>query len=151
MRIYEEMFILDPAVTEEQVDSVVAQIEEVVKESGGSVDKVERWGIRRLAYRVQRREEGFYVLAQFSAGSRAVREIERRLRVDELVLKFLTVRIDEKMKWLEKRKKVREKRAAKRPQASAPAPAAPAVPAAPAEAVVRPGTPLREDETEGGD
>ncbi len=145
MRIYEEMFILDPAAAEEQVDSVVAQIEEVVKESGGSVDKVERWGLRRLAYRVQRREEGFYVLVQFSAGSRAVREIERRLRVDERVLKFLTVRIDEKMKWLEKRKKVREKRAAKRPQMSAPAPAAPA------EAVVRPGTPLREDETEGED
>lgn len=145
MRIYEEMFILDPAAAEEQVDSVVAQIEEVVKESGGSVDKVERWGLRRLAYRVQRREEGFYVLVQFSAGSRAVREIERRLRVDERVLKFLTVRIDEKLKWLEKRKKVREKRAAKRPQMSAPAPAAPA------EAVVRPGTPLREDETEGED
>ncbi len=146
MRIYEEIFILDPKATDEQVDAAVAQIEEVVKEADGSIDKVDRWGVRKLAYRVAKREEGYYVLVQFSAGSKAVREIERRLRVDESVLKHLTVRIDEKLKWLEKRKKIREKREAKKPQAGPPpaaaAPGAPAKPATPA-----PGTPAETDES----
>ena len=100
MRIYEELFILDPKAADEQIDSVVAQIEETVKGAGGAIDKVEKWGVRRLAYRVQKRDEGYYVLVQFSSGAKAVREIERRLRVDENVLKYLTVRIDEKLKWL---------------------------------------------------
>ena len=135
MRIYEELFIVDPDATDEQIDGVVGQIEEIVTGAGGKIDKVDKWGVRKLAYRIKKREEGCYVLVQFSSDAKAVREIERRLRVGELVLKYLTVRIDEKMKWLEKRKKIREKRAARRPK-PAPAPAhahaGPAVPAAPA-------------------
>ncbi len=136
MRIYEELFILDPNVQDEQVDAVVGQIEDVVKGAGGTVDKVDRWGVRKLAYRVQKRDEGFYVLVQFSSGAKAVHEIERRLRVDENVLKYITVRIDEKLKWLEKRKQIREKRAARKPQAAPPSPKTPSEPAA-----ARPGAP----------
>lgn len=138
MRIYEELFIVDPKATEEQTDAVVAQIEDVLKAAGGSIDKVDKWGLRKLAYRVKKQTEGFYVLVQFSAtGMAVVREIERKLRVDEVVLKYLTVRIDEKLKWLEKRKKIREKRAARKPQpARAEAKAAPKEPAA-----VAPGAP----------
>ena len=132
MRIYEEVFILDPKATDEQVDAVDAQIEEVIKEGGGSIDKVDRWGVRKLADKIQKRTEGLYILVQFTAAARTVREIERRLRVDESVLKYLTVRIDEKLKWLEKRKKVREKRATKKPQAGPPPPAQPASPSSPA-------------------
>ena len=138
MRIYEELFIVDPNATDEQTDAVVAQIEEVVKAAGGSIDKVDKWGIRKLAYRVKKQTEGFYVLVQFSAtGIAVVREIERKLRVDEVVLKYLTVRIDEKLKWLEKRKKVREKRAARKPPPTRAEPKA--APKEPAAAV--PGTP----------
>ncbi len=133
MRIYEELFIVDPGLPEEEIDAVVGLIEDVVKEAGGAIEKVEKWGRRKLAYRIQKKEEGYYVLVQFSAAGSTVKEIERRLRVDERVMRYLTVRIDEKLKWLEKRRKQREKRMAKRPQAAQPAAAQPAAaPGAPA-------------------
>ncbi len=151
MRIYEELFIVDPKATEEQIDGVIGQIEEFVREAGGTIDKVDKWGIRKLAYRINKREEGYYVLVQFSAGAETIRELERRLRVEELVLKYLTVRIDEKLKWLEKRKKIREKRAARRPKpAPAPSRAAPAEPAAPVPGAPAPAEETEEKESSGG-
>lgn len=148
MRIYEELFIIDPDATDEEIDAVIAQIEEVVTGAGGAIDKVEKWGIRKLTYRINKRGEGVYVLVRFSAAAEVVREIERRLRVHEQVMKYITVRIDEKLKWLEKRKKIREKRAARRPTpaAAAPAPAPAAAPSAPAPAV--PGAPVKEQKQE---
>lgn len=131
MRIYEELFIVRPEATEEEIDQAVEQIGQVVSNGGGAVEKVEKWGVRKLAYRVQKQTEGYYVLMQFTTSPDAVKEIERRLRVSDLVLKFLTVRIDEKLKRLEKRRKEREKRVARRP-----APAAPIPPAPPAEEVM---------------
>ena len=95
-----------------------------------TIDKAEKWGVRKLAYRVAKHNEGQYVLLQFSAGPETVKELERRLRVSDLVLKFLTVRIDEKLKRIEKRRKAREKRAARKPVAppQAPAVASPLMP-----------------------
>ena len=95
--------------------------------AGGSVDKVDKWGKRRLAYRVDKYREGTYVLFQFSGEPNVVKELERRLRVSDVVLKFLTVRIDETLKRLDKRKKERDKRAAKR-ALNAPATPVPAQP-----------------------
>lgn len=146
-RIYEELFILRPDITEEEVTPVIEQVRGIVTQAGGTVDKEERWGVRKLAYRIEKRAEGYYVLIQFSAPANSVKELERRLRVNDAVLKFLTVRIDEKLKWLEKRKKEREKRAARRPApvAATPAPAdaegRPVMPAAPAPAPAMPGAP----------
>ena len=146
MRIYEELFIIRPDATDEEIDPLVEQVSGIVTGSGGNVEKTEKWGVRRLAYRIQKRSEGNYILLQFTAGPDTVKEIERRLRVSDLVLKFITVRIDEKMKRIEKRKKAREKRAARRPApqaVTAPAtPAVPAIPAVPAEpAIPMPGAP----------
>ena len=156
-RIYEELFILRPDITDEEVTPVIEQVRTLITNAGGTVDKEERWGVRKLAYRIEKRAEGFYVLIQFSAPAPTVKELERRLRVNDAVLKFLTVRIDEKLKWLEKRKKEREKRAARRPAPVA-APAAPAdemaarpmmpaapgspMPAAPAPAAAEPAVPV---------
>src|ERR1700761_1915536 len=131
-RIYEELFIVRPDATDEEIDPLVEQLTTTIAAKGGNVDKSEKWGVRKLAYRVQKRNEGFYVLLQFTAKPETVRELERRLRVSDMVLKFLTVRIDEKLKKIEKRKKQREKRAARKP-ALAPAPAA-ASPLSPHEA-----------------
>ena len=146
MRVYEELFIVRPDATEEEIDPLVEQVSGIVTGTGGNIEKTEKWGVRRLAYRVQKRSEGNYILLQFTAGPDTVKEIERRLRVSDLVLKFITVRIDEKMKRIEKRKKAREKRAARRPApqaVTAPAtPAVPAIPAVPAEpAIPMPGAP----------
>jgi small subunit ribosomal protein S6 len=111
MRIYENLFIVKPDASEEETDAFIEQMKTVVTNAGGTVDKVEKWGKRKLAYRVLKYREGSYVLVQFSAAAETVREFERRLRVSDLVVKFLTVRIDETLKRLEKRKKERDKRA----------------------------------------
>jgi small subunit ribosomal protein S6 len=145
MRIYEELFILRPDSTEEEIDQQVEQLTHLITNQGGSINKSEKWGIRKLAYRVQKRTEGFYVLLQFSAKPETVKELERRLRVSDFVIKFLTVRIDEKMKKIEKRRKQREKRAARKPAPPVPAPSMPGmepVAAGPSPGAPMPGAPV---------
>ncbi len=150
-RIYEEMFIIRPDATEEEITPIVEQLRSTVTSAGGTVDKEERWGVRKLAYRVEKRNEGYYVLMQFTAGAQTVKEVERRLRVNDNVLKYMTVLIDEKLKKIEKRRKEREKRAARKPApvvaspaapAEATAPAMPAAPAAPIPGAPMPGAPV---------
>ena len=126
MRIYEELFIVKPDAAEEEIDQFIEQMKSVVTGSGGSVDKADKWGKRRLAYKVDKYREGAYVLFQFNAQPETVKEFERRLRVSDLVIKFLTVRIDQTNKRLEKRKRDRDKRA-RRKATAAPAPAQPSV------------------------
>lgn len=148
MRIYEELFIVRPDAPEEEIDPLIEQLRGVISHAGGTLDKVEKWGVRRLAYRIAKHSEGYYVLLQFSAQADTVKEIERRLRVADLVIKFLTVRIDEKLKWLEKRRKIREKRAARRPAPApvasmGPSPAVPGEPASPVPGAPAPGEPTQ--------
>src|SRR5581483_10339017 len=128
-------FIAKPDAPDEEVDQYVEQLRTHLTNAGATVDKVEKWGKRRLAYRVDKYREGAYVLFQFSAEPETVKELERRLRVSDLVIKFLTVRIDETLKRLEKRKKDRDKRAAKRATA-----APPSAPGAPVHPMDMPGT-----------
>jgi small subunit ribosomal protein S6 len=129
MRIYEELFIVRPDATPEEVDPFIEQLKNVITHTGGTLDKADKWGVRKLAYRVLKYNEGQFILLQFKAQPETVKEIERRLRVADLVLKFITVRIDEKLKRIEKRRRARDKRAARRPAPpSAPPPSAPALP-----------------------
>lgn len=137
MRIYEELFIVRPDTPEEEIDAFIEQLSGVITADGGTVDKVEKWGVRRLAYLVEKLNEGYYVLIQFSAGATVAKELERRMRVTEFVMKFITVRVDERMKKIEKRRKAREKRAKRRP-----APTSAAAPAAPAPGAPSPGGPM---------
>jgi len=139
MRIYEIMFIVRPDVPEEDLDKLIAQFEGIVTSTGGKVQKAEKWGRRRLAYEVKRCREGQYILFTIECDPPTVKEFERRLKVADPVVKFLTVRVDQELKRLAKVKKKRELRAARRrkpapaaaPGAGAPAtvPAAPSIPA----------------------
>lgn len=132
MRTYEELFIVRPDAPEEEIDAYIGQIKDLITNGKGSIEKAEKWGVRKLAYRVAKQNEGNYVLIQFSSTPELVREIERRMRVTDMVIKFITVRIDEKQKKIEKRKKARDKRAARKPPpAPAPALGLPAEPPAP--------------------
>jgi small subunit ribosomal protein S6 len=124
MRVYEELFIVRPDATPEEVSPLVEQLKSIITAQGGTLDKQENWGVRRLAYKLQKHSEGQYILLVFTAQASTVHELERRLRVNDMVIKFITVRIDEKMKRIEKRKKAREKRAARKPVAPAPVPSA---------------------------
>ena len=142
-RIYEELFIIRPDATDEEIDPFLEQIKHTITEGKGTVDKVDKWGVRRLAYRVKKRNEGIYVLIQFAAGPDVVKEVERRMRVSDLILKFINVRIDEKLKKIEKRKKIREKRASRKPppMVATPAAAMPAIPGAEQPPHAMPGAP----------
>ena len=130
MRIYEVLFIIRPDVPEEELDGIVEPLKSVVTTAGGAIDKVDKWGKRRLAYRVQKYRDGYYMLLQLSTENTVdtVKEVERRLRVSDTVIKFITVRIDQDLKRLEKLKKKREKRAQRKPSAPVPEAAAPANP-----------------------
>src|SRR6266480_2198197 len=119
-RVYELMFIVRPDMVEEEQDKLISTLESAVSSSGGKVKGMERMGKRRLAYTVRRFHDGIYILLTVEGGGALIHELERRLRVTEPVIKFLTVRIDEEQKRLDKLKKIRE---ARRKPAPAPAPA----------------------------
>ena len=133
-RTYEVMFIVRPDVEEADLDKLVEGFTTIITNGGGEVTAVEKMGRRRLAYTVKKFNDGFYVLLTVAAAGSLVTEIERRLRVSEPVIKFITVRTDEEDKRLAKVKAIRDtkvKRSAQpqpgaqsSPEASAPAPAA---------------------------
>ena len=124
-RKYEVMFIVRPDMVEEDVSKLISTLESSVTSTGGST-KSEVWGKRRLAYRVGKFNDGIFVLMLVDATGAAVHEVERRLRVTEPVIKFLTVRTDEELKRLDKIKKLRDskKKASAQPAAVPVAPAA---------------------------
>src|SRR6202023_1483987 len=109
-RTYELMFIVRPDMAEEDQDKLISTLENAVTSSSGQVKSVERMGKRRLAYAVRRFHDGIYILLTVEGGGAVVHELERRLRVTEPVIKFLTVRIDEEQKRLDKIKQLRESR-----------------------------------------
>jgi small subunit ribosomal protein S6 len=125
-RQYDLIFILRPDTPESEIDKVITTLDHAATEKGGKIEKTEKWGRKRMAYRVQRLREGFYVYMTLrSDHGEVVKELERRLKVSDPVIKYLTVRVDEELKRQEKFKRHREKRAARRPKKTIPAPAAP--------------------------
>jgi small subunit ribosomal protein S6 len=130
-RLYDLIFICRPDTPEADIDKVIATLEHTAAEKGAKIEKTEKWGRKRMAYRVQRLREGFYVyMVVRSSHGEVVKELERRLKVADPVMKYLTVRLDEELKRQEKLKRHRERRAARRPRKIAPG-APPAAPAAP--------------------
>jgi small subunit ribosomal protein S6 len=137
-RVYEVMFIIRPDLDDDEAEKLVTNFSSTVTTGGGVVKSVEKLGRRKLAYMVRKFNDGNYVLLTIEAGGPVVLELERRLRVTEPVIKFITVRIDEEEKRLAKVKAargVRRKPAESAPAVSAAPAAAEAAPAEPAEPV----------------
>ena len=109
-RNYELMFIVRPDLADEDVDKVISTIDAQVASAGGTVKNVERMGKRRLAYLVRTFSEGLYILFNIEGPGSVIHEVERRLRVTEPVIKFITVRVDVEQKRLDKVKKIRDSR-----------------------------------------
>ena len=123
-RYYDLVFIVRPATPEEEIKKVLTVIEHTVAEKGGKIEKTEHWGTRKLAYRVAKHREGIYVHQEIRTNhGELIAELERRLRVQDTVIKYQTVRLDEDLKRQKKLSQKREKRAARRPRRT-PAPAA---------------------------
>ena len=148
-RSYEVMFIVRPDVVDEELDKLVAGFETTVTNGGGVIRNSEKLGRRKLAYTVRKFNDGNYILLTIEANGVVVAELERRLRVTEPVIKFITVRMDEEEKRLAKIKAHRTahpKRSAM-PQAHAPAPVAAAAPVTEPVPVASVAAPVAEPET----
>jgi len=128
-RLYEVMFIVRPDIEDEELDKLISSFSSTVTAGGGVVKSAEKMGRRKLAYTVRKFADGNYILLTIEAGGPVVQELERRLRVTEQVIKFITVRMDEEEKRLAK---VRALRGVRR-KASAESASAAAESTAPAE------------------
>ena len=120
-RAYEVMFIVRPDLLEEDVDKLIATLQGHATTAGATVEKTEKMGKRRLAYDVKKFSDGQYVLFVLQADGKAIHELERRLRVSEPVIKFITVRTDEEKQRLDKIRKIRESRVKRPPAGATPA------------------------------
>ena len=118
---YEVMFIVRPDFTEEDLDKVISTLQTHATNAGATVANVEKMGKRRLAYDVKKFQEGQYVLFTLNSDGKAIHELERRMRVTEPVIKFITVRTDEEHQRLEKIRRIRAAHTKRTPAESAPA------------------------------
>lgn len=125
-RSYEVMFIVRPDMEEADVDKLIAGLEQTINHGGGVLKSTEKLGRRKLSYMVRKFNDGNYVLLVIQAEGNLIAEVERRLRVTEPVIKFITVRMDEEEKRADKIKAIRatRKKLSAQPAAAAPEPEA---------------------------
>ncbi len=108
MRTYELMFISSPNTTDEDINKLTTQIEHAVTDRGGTITKIEPWGRRKLAYKIEKFEEGIYTLVHIEGTGQEIAEVERRLRVTDSVIRYMSVRTDEDLKRAAKMKAKRK-------------------------------------------
>ena len=96
MNKYELIYVIDTAMEESARNELIARFNGMIEQDGGKVEKVEEWGKRRLAYTVNYKNEGYYVLVNFTANPELPREIERVMQINESILRYLTVKVEEK-------------------------------------------------------
>src|SRR5881628_41912 len=101
-RQYELVYILPPDTTEQQVTELHAQVEQVVSRMNGNIDKNENWGRRKLAYEIAHNKEGVYVLDVINGSGELMKELDRRLKVIDQVIRHMIVRVDEEKKVVER-------------------------------------------------
>jgi small subunit ribosomal protein S6 len=101
-RKYELVYIVSPEATDDQVADLHAQVEAIVQRMNGQIEKTDNWGRRKLAYEIGRHKEGTYVLEVINGGGELIKEIERRLKVSDLIIRQLTVRVDEEQAVVER-------------------------------------------------
>lgn len=139
MNQYEVMYVIDPALEDSARVELINRFSDLVKKNGGEVDRVDEWGKRRLAYAIQYKTEGYYVLMYIKAPAELPREIERNMQISDSVLRYLTVRYEGELPAKREPLKpyvARDAQAAEAAPVAAPAPAA--EPAAEAEPVAEP-------------
>jgi small subunit ribosomal protein S6 len=120
-RQYDLIFICRPDTPEADIDKIISTLEHAAADKSAKIEKTEKWGRKRMAYRVHKLREGFYVyMILKSSQGEVVKELERRLKVSDPVIKYLTVRLDEELKRQVKLKRHRERHAARRPRKTVP-------------------------------
>lgn len=119
MRTYEATFVADPNLTEEEVETFIQQMEKVVEGKNAKTSKIDRWGKRPLAFQIGKFREGYFVIMTIEGAGEAVAELERRFKVTDFIIRFLTVRVDQDLKRFEKLKAKRTAKQARRARATA--------------------------------
>jgi small subunit ribosomal protein S6 len=110
VRTYEVVFVAAPTLTSEELDAFIAHTQAVIEGKSGRIIKVDNWGKRSLAYKIKRFRDAYYVVLTIEGDGAAIAELERRFRVTDYVIRFLSVRIDEDLKRSEKIKAVRQRK-----------------------------------------
>ena len=113
-RQYELVYIVSPEATEQQIAEIHTQVEESIARLQGVLEKSENWGRRKLAYEIGPHKEGTYVLEVFNGSGELVKEIDRRLRVSDQVLRHMIVRVDEEKRVVERTRSKRQKESERR-------------------------------------
>lgn len=113
-RVYEVMYIAQPDTAEDDITKLNEAITSLVEKDGGTVSVVEGWGRRRMAYPINKKTEGFYVLLEIEGSGQEIAELERRFRVNDTIMRYMTVRVDEDRKAADKKSAKRERRKSKR-------------------------------------
>ena len=108
------MYIVNPDTPVETIGKLNEAVGKLVEKEGGSVVRMDDIGMRRLAYPIQKKEDGYYVLFEIDGSGQEIAELERRMRVNDMIMRYITVRVDEDRKAATKRREKREARAAKR-------------------------------------
>ncbi len=122
--VYESAVIINAALDDEQIESVISRLKEVITNNGGEIRELENWGRKRLAYLVKKNKIGYYVIFRFDAPSNIVAKLERTYSLDEHILRYLTITLDkDAVEHLEKKKAVEEAESA--PKETAPKESAP--------------------------
>ena len=114
-RVYEVVFIVDPGTQEDEVTRLSENLRTIVTDQGGTITRNEVLGRRQLAYRIGRKNEGVYVIFEVEGTGSEIAELERRMRVNDAIMRYMTVRVDEDRQRAEKLKARRQRKAAKRP------------------------------------
>ena len=114
-RTYEVIFIVDPAAGDEEVMRLSEGVQKIITGQGGSIVKTEMMGKRQLAYEINHKKDGTYVLLEVEGSGGEIAEVERRMRVNDQILRYMTVRVDEARRRAEKLKARRARKAAKQP------------------------------------
>lgn len=112
MRVYEVIFIIAPNIEESDIETLITQLSDVTTSQGATIAKIDRIGRRRLAYPIRKFNEGYYVVFTIEGTGAEIAELERRMRVTDAVIRYLTVRIDEDLKRADKLRARRAARAA---------------------------------------
>jgi small subunit ribosomal protein S6 len=115
LRQYEVVFIVDPTADDDEVSRLTENHKQIVTDQGGTITKEESWGKRPLAYEILHHTDGTFVLLEIEGSGREIAELERRMRVNDRIIRYLTVRVDEDRRRAEKFKERRARKAAKRP------------------------------------
>jgi len=113
-RIYEVVFIIDPGADDEEVMKLSEAVQKIVTSQSGAITKTELMGKRQLAYEINHKREGIYVLLEIEGSGAEIAELERRMRVNDRILRYITVRVDEDRRRADKLKERRARKAAKR-------------------------------------